>query len=90
MSSFFEDEKNLRIKGYFSLVGHSLTTLLTGNTLSLLHFSNYYSSYLSENELEIPKYYSRIFINLLFKFKNYYFYLIFFSNDFSFTFILFF
>ena len=44
MSSFFEDEKNLRIKGYFSLVGHTLTTLLTGNTLSLLHFSNYYSN----------------------------------------------
>ena len=70
MSSFFEDEKNLRIKGYFSLVGHTLTTLLTGNTLSLLHFSNYYSSYLSENELEIPKYYSRIFIGLVITLSN--------------------
>ena len=46
MSSFFEEERNLRIKGYFSFIGHSLTTLITGNSLSLLQLSNYYLSYL--------------------------------------------
>jgi MFS family permease len=70
MSSFFEEERNLRIKGYFSFIGHSLTTLITGNSLSLLQLSNYYLSYLSKNEFNIPKYYSRIFIALVITLSN--------------------
>ena len=71
MSSFFEEERNLRIKGYFSFIGHTLTTLITGNTLSLLQFSNYYLSYLSKNGLNIQKYYSRIFIALVITLSNF-------------------
>ena len=69
MSSFFEEENNFRIKGYFSLLGHSLTTFITGNILSFLQFLSYYSSYLTNQEIKTLKHSSRIFIALIITFS---------------------
>ena len=48
MSSFFEEERNFRIKGYFSMIGNSLTLFVTKNILSFLQFSSYFNSYLKK------------------------------------------
>ena len=69
MSSFFEEENNFRIKGYFSLLGHSLTNFITGNILSFLQFLSYYSSYLTNQEIKTLKHSSRIFIALIITFS---------------------
>ena len=69
MSSFFEDEKNLRIKGYFAMLGNSLTIFITKNILSFLQFSSYFNSYLTKNEIEIIRHSTRIFIALIITFS---------------------
>ena len=69
MSSFFEDEKNLRIKGYFAMLGNSLTIFVTKNILSFLQFSSYFNSYLKKNEIEIIRHSTRIFIALIITFS---------------------
>ena len=65
MSSFFEDEKNLRIKGYFSMLGNLITTFVTKNILSFLLFTSYYNLYLKKNEIETIINSTRIFISLI-------------------------
>ena len=68
MSSFFEEERNFRIKGYFSMIGNSLTLFVTKNILSFLQFSSYFNSYLKKNEIEIIRHSTRIFIALIITF----------------------
>ena len=69
MSSFFEDERNLRIKGYFSMLGNLLTTFVTKNILSFLLFTSYYNLYLKKNEIETIRHSTRIFISLIITFS---------------------
>ena len=64
------DEDIIIQEGYFSLGGHLLTTLLTGNSLYLLYFSQHLYKQLTEFETELPENYIYIFIGSVIIFTN--------------------
>ena len=48
------DEDIIIQEGYFSLAGNLLTTLLTGNSLYLIYFSQHLYKQLTEIATELP------------------------------------
>ena len=64
------DEDIIIQEGYFSLAGNLLTTLLTGNSLYLIYFSQHLYKQLTEIETELPENYIYIFIGSVIIFTN--------------------
>lgn len=64
------EEDIINQERYFSLAGNLLTTLLTGNSLYLIYFSQHLYKQLTEYESELPENYIYIFIGSVIIFTN--------------------